>query len=71
MKLTELLAEIGDENLQYQNLDEALIKADYKKGSGTKVTFGTENICHPDGFVKLGLVVWLDRAKVNSILNKS
>lgn len=69
MKLSELIAAIGDENIQLQNLDQSM--DGYRtKGAVTKITFGTIQPCSLDGTQKLGLIVWLDRDKVKEITGK-
>lgn len=70
MKMSELILAIGDDNVQFQNLDHALIKGDYSHRTGTKITFGTEQPLDPQrGTKKLGLVLWLDRDAVNAALS--
>lgn len=67
MKLSELIAAYGDDVVQFQNLDHCTISLNMIKGV-TKITFGAEQ--QPislNGTEKLGLVVWLDRAKVAEI----
>ncbi len=71
MKLSELILEIGDENIQIQNLDTCADTLDWSAKKGTKVTFGTEVRLNADGLDKLGMVVWLDRPAVASALAKS
>lgn len=71
MGLVELLASIGDDNLQFQNLDQCASDLNYSAKKGTKITFGTEQPVSFDGTVKLGLVVWLDREAVANAIAKS
>lgn len=66
MKLSELILAIGDENVQFQNLDHCADKLNMN-GVTTKITFGTEQRLNLEGTEKLGLVVWLDRARVAEI----
>lgn len=68
LKLSELIAQYGDDAVQFQNLDECSINLDYSHKSGTKITFGTEQPISLDGTQKLGLVVWLDRERVKKIV---
>lgn len=70
MKLSEIIAAIGDENVQIQNLDECLINADYSLKSGTKITFGTSAIVTITGTEKLGLIVWLPRDAAKKALGR-
>lgn len=66
MKLSELIAAYGDDLVQFQNLDHCASSLNMNKGV-TKITFGTEQPISLNGTEKLGLVVWLDRAKVAEI----
>lgn len=66
MTLSELIAAYGDDRVQFQNLDQSLISLTMN-GAVTKITFGTEQPAGLDGPEKLGLVVWLDRARVAEI----
>lgn len=67
MKLSDLIREVGDDNIQFQNLDSCLISANYSQGGGTKITFGTPQPLSVNGTERLGLVVWLDRDDVQRI----
>lgn len=71
MKLTELLNEIGDDNIQMQNLDVSADTLDYHHKKGTKITFGTEMTLTPNGTARLGLVLWLDRDQVKKAMGKA
>lgn len=65
MNLSALILAVGDDNIQFQNLDECAITMDWTRKSGSKITFGTpETITPGEGTAKLGLVVWLDREAV-------
>lgn len=68
MKLSELIARYGDDVVQFQNLDQCATDLNYSAKNGTKITFGTEQPCDLNGTTKLGLVVWMDRAKVAEIV---
>lgn len=70
MKLSELILAVGDDNVQFQNLDQCAIDLNYSAKKGSKITFGTEQALTLDGTQKLGLVVWLDREQVNAALNQ-
>lgn len=62
MKLSELIVACGDENVQFQNLDQCAISLDWSRKAGSRITFGTtETIVPGEGTERLGLVVWLDR----------
>lgn len=68
MKLSELIAEYGDERVQFQALDSCLINAQMH-GSTISITFGTEQPLGIDGPIKLGIIVWLDRDEAKKIIN--
>ena len=69
LKLSELIAEYGDDKVQFQNLDQCAETLNMNKGV-TKITFGTEQPINMNGTKQLGLVVWFDREKVASIIAK-
>lgn len=69
MNMSELIRAIGDENVQFQNLDSCSTKLNYSAKSGTVITFGTEQPLTPNGTKKLGLILWLDRDAVKSALD--
>lgn len=66
LALSELIRQYGDDKVQFQNLDQSLTNLSVGKGV-TKITFGTEQTAGLDGTDKLGLIVWLDRARVKEI----
>ncbi len=70
MKISELILAIGDDNVQFQNLDRS---ADALNMSGgvTNITFGTEQPITLQGTEKLGIVIWLDRQAVADALASS
>ena len=69
MKMTQLLSRIGDDNIEFQNLDKCITRLEFKKKVGTTITFGTDmNIFHDRGTEKIGLIIWLDRDAVDSIM---
>ena len=69
MKLSELIAKYGDEEVKFQNLDNDAISMNWSAKQGvTKVTFGTPEQAGLDGMKKLGLVVWMDRERVKEII---
>lgn len=67
MKLSELIAAYGDDVVQFQNLDQCATSLNMS-GKHTKITFGTEQPLTLEGTDKLGLVVWLDRKRVQEII---
>lgn len=71
MKMSELIAEYGDENIKFQNLDECGIDLKYDHKKGTRVTFGTDTPLTLEGTKDLGLVIWFDREKVKEIIEFS
>lgn len=64
MKLSELIAKVGDENVQFQNLDNDIVRLNTKSGGKSEITFGTRAATTLNGTQKLGLVIWLDREAV-------
>lgn len=70
VKLSELIAQYGDDNIEFQNLDHCVEHFQTTK-RGTIARFGTPQAFSLDGFIKLGLVVWMDRKKVDEIVAKS
>jgi hypothetical protein len=68
MKLSELIATVGDDKVAIQNLDHCGITLDWSTKKGTKITFGTEVGLTPEGTEKLGLVVWLPRDAVKAAI---
>lgn len=71
MKISELIAAVGDENVGIQNLDNCGISIDYSAKKGTKITFGTDQRLSPafTGTERLGMVLWLDRDAVQAALD--
>jgi hypothetical protein len=71
MKLSDLIAAVGDENVVLQNLDIDAASIDKTK-DGTKITFYTGAIQAEEYLTgkpkKLGLVVWLPRDRVADAL---
>jgi hypothetical protein len=63
MSITELMQHVGDENVQLQNLESSLIRAQMKKDDG-EITFATDRdkvgaLAGIGQKTHLGLVVWL------------
>jgi hypothetical protein len=69
MKLSELIAEIGDQNVRFQLLDNDLISADYDSKKGTKITFGSDAALRPDGLKDVGIIVWAPRERFREIVD--
>lgn len=67
MKLSELILKYGDENVVMQNLDECIDSLNMSDGI-TRITFGTPMVSNLQGTEKLGVVLWLDRDRVNEII---
>lgn len=70
MNLSELIAQYGDDKVQFQRLDDCA-SAMNMNSNGTKITFVTPERLTPDGTEKLGLVLWLDRSRVSDILSNA
>lgn len=68
MKMSELILAIGDDNVEFQSLDQCAVSLNYTAKSGTKITFGTQRSVTPGGTDKLGLVLWLDRDAVKAAI---
>lgn len=72
MKMSELILAVGDDNVEFQNLDTAMIKGNFHHRRGTEITFGTNQPLDPlSGTKRIGLVIWLDRDAVKAALNTS
>lgn len=72
MKMSELILAIGDDNVEFQNLDSCLTAADYHHRKGTTITFGTHTRLDPNkGTEKLGLILWLNRDAVQAAIAKA
>ena len=67
MNISDLLAKYGDDKVSFQKLDDCATDLNMTK-NGTRITFVTPERIGLDGLDKLGLVVWLDRKQVASIL---
>ncbi|MCR4297230.1 MAG: hypothetical protein NUV75_00545 [Gallionella sp.] len=70
MKMSELILAIGDDNVEFQNLDQSAISLDYHHKKGATITFGTTMSILPEGTKKLGLVLWLERDAVKAAVAK-
>lgn len=69
MKMSELIAAYGDDKVEFQNLDQCTLSLNMNT-KGTKLTFGTEQPFDLNGTKKLGLVIWLDRARVKEVTER-
>lgn len=67
MNLSELISAYGDDKVQFQALDACADRMNMA-GAHTKITFGTEQQLGPEGTIKMGIVVWMDRDRVAEIL---
>lgn len=67
MKMSELILAIGDDNVQFQNLDHSTTALNMRDGVST-ITFGTEQPITLTGTEKLGLILWLDRDAVKAAI---
>lgn len=74
MKLSELIAAVGDENVKFQNLNNDAANIDKTK-HGTKITFYTDGF-QAEEFLSgsgantknIGLVIFLPRDRVNAAI---
>ncbi|MGL5280631.1 MAG: hypothetical protein ACRC8W_02615 [Plesiomonas shigelloides] len=67
--IVELFNEIGNDNLSYQNLTDAMEKITKTKGGASRIQFLTEAITPNDvmsGSGKAGIVVWVDKERLSS-----
>lgn len=67
MKLSELIAAYGDDQVQCQRLDECATNFSAGK-HGTKITFATDEPFGINSTDKLCLLVWLDRKRVADLI---
>lgn len=70
MKMSELIAAVGDDKIKFQNLDQSATDLNYTAKSGTKITFGTKQPIDLKGTKDLGLVIWLPRDAVKKALGQ-
>ena len=75
MKMSELIAIVGDENVSFQNLDQDAHTVDKTK-HGTKIAFYTdaiqaEELLGGGKTNKIGLVLWLPRDRVDAAIAQS
>lgn len=67
MNLSDLISAYGDDKVQFQPLDSCADRMNLSQGV-TKITFGTQQPLGPNGTVMMGIVVWMDRARVAEII---
>jgi hypothetical protein len=67
MNLSQLIAAYGDDRVQFQALDACADRMNMA-GAHTMITFGTKQQLGPEGTIKMGIVVWMDRERVAEIL---
>lgn len=65
--LSEMITKIGDKNVQFQNLDNDILRMRRRADGNNEITFGTSANTTVSGTEKLGLVVWLDRKDVEKV----
>lgn len=69
MKMSEMIAAVGDDIVQIQNLDACSISMNWSAKRGTKITFGTEmKIASTGRTERLGMIVWLPRDRVSEVI---
>lgn len=71
MRLSELIAEYGDDKVVFQKIDDCAESLNWSAKKGSRIMIRTMEPVTPDGTEKLGLVVWLDRKRVAEIIAKS
>jgi hypothetical protein len=69
MKLSELIAAYGDGNVKLQLLDDCADTLNFTAKKETRITFGAPVSRGPNGLSELGLVVWMDRKRVEEIID--
>ncbi len=67
MNLAELITAYGGDDVQFQALDTCADRMNMANGH-TKITFGTGEPLGPEGTVKMGIIVWMNRDRVAKIL---
>ncbi len=67
--IVELLAEIGNDNLMIQPIDDSLVSMKKRK-EYNELAFATEQPFSLSGTEQFGLVVWIDRDELMRAKNK-
>ena len=68
MTLSELIETYGNEEVGIQHLDQCASDIKYNHKKGTAITFHTSESTAPQGLKKMGLVLWMDRERVDEII---
>lgn len=75
LSLSELIHQVGDENVEFQNLFECCTNLQSRKNGATAITFLTNAITPVEVLKKppskLALVVWLPADKANEVIANS
>lgn len=70
IKLTQVLKEIGDDNIRLQFIKGSLVGFKETKHD-LEITFATEKQNKPlDGNKRMGIVIWIDEDSYNDAINK-
>jgi hypothetical protein len=68
MKLSELIAHVGDEHIKIQNVLDSATEVKMRKGGDTQITFLTNAITATEVALnstsKVGLVIWLPKERL-------
>lgn len=70
MNLSELIRLYGDDKVAVQNLDDSATLLNMSNGV-TKITFLTEEPLDIGGTDRLGLIVWMERDRVQAIIDET
>jgi hypothetical protein len=74
MKLSQLIAEIGDDNVEFQLLSSCMTGNQKQRKGHVEITFATPAVSLidlvSDKCPKMGFVVWLPADKVSEIHNR-
>jgi hypothetical protein len=70
MNLSELISRYGDDKVAVQKLDDSATSLNMSNGV-TKITFLTEEPLDIGGTDRLGLIVWMDRDRVQAIIDEA
>lgn len=68
MHLSELIRLYGDDKVEVQKLDDSATSLNMSNGV-TKITFPTEEPLDIGGTDRLGLIVWMERDRVQAIID--
>lgn len=70
MNLSELIRRYGDDKVAVQKLDDSATSLNMSEGV-TKITFLTEEPLDIGGTDRLGLIVWMERDRVQAIIDEA